>query len=58
MIEKYFGIIEGVFVFGLAITFYIWQRRSLNRDIAARLAREKAEREAAESTGAPGHPER
>lgn len=58
MIENYFGMIEAIFVFGLAIAFYVWQRRSLNRDIAERLAREKAEQEAGQSNGAPGHLER
>ena len=41
MIEKYFGLIEGAFVFSLAIAFYFWQRHSLKRDIAARMERER-----------------
>jgi hypothetical protein len=43
MIQHYFGIIEAVFVFGLALAFYVWQRRSLARDIAKREAREREE---------------
>lgn len=31
MFERYFGLIEAGFVFGLAIAFYIWQRRDLRR---------------------------
>jgi hypothetical protein len=31
LLESYFGLIEALFVFGLAIAFYIWQRRDLNR---------------------------
>ena len=31
MFEHYFGLIEAVFVFGLAIAFYIWQKRDLAR---------------------------
>ncbi len=43
MIEEYFGLIEGGFVFSLAIAFYFWQRHTLKRDIAARLERERLE---------------
>lgn len=31
LFERYFGLIEAAFVFGLAIAFYIWQRRDLRR---------------------------
>jgi hypothetical protein len=31
LLESYFGLIEAVFVFGLAIAFYIWQKRDLRR---------------------------
>lgn len=31
MLESYFGLIEAIFVFGLAIAFYIWQKRDLHR---------------------------
>ncbi|MCV3768027.1 hypothetical protein [Rhizobium sp. TRM95796] len=31
MLNSYFGLIEAVFVFGLAIGFYIWQKRDLER---------------------------
>jgi hypothetical protein len=43
MLQHYFGIIEAVFVFGLALAFYVWQRRSLSRDIAKREAKEREE---------------
>ncbi|MEM8785006.1 MAG: hypothetical protein AAGF19_04050 [Pseudomonadota bacterium] len=43
MLREYFGIIEGAMVFTLAVGFYIWQMRTLKRDIAARKAREAAE---------------
>lgn len=56
MFQNYFGLIEATFVFGLAIAFYIWQMRSLKRDVAARKAREAREAERSE-TGAPGHAE-
>lgn len=49
MLEKYFGLIEAAFVFSVVIGFYLWQRHTLNRDIAARLERERLEREAADS---------
>lgn len=29
--ENYFGLIEAGMVFGLAIAFYLWQRRDLRR---------------------------
>lgn len=42
--ENYFGLIEAGMVFGLAIAFYIWQRRDLRRyekqDRAAREAKQ------------------
>lgn len=43
MLENYFGLIEAVFVFSLAIAFYVWQRRDLNK-----YKREDQERRAAE----------
>jgi hypothetical protein len=49
--EQYFGIIEAVFVFGLALAFYFWQRRSLARAIAEREARERAEAEQNKDAG-------
>lgn len=45
MIAHYFGLIEAAFVFALAIAFFIWQWRSLGRDVAARKERERNERE-------------
>lgn len=43
LLEHYFGLIEAIFVFGLAIAFYIWQRRDLRK-----YEREDRERRAAE----------
>ncbi len=48
MIQQYFGIIEAIFVFGLAIAFYFWQSRSLKRDIAKRIEAEAREKAAGE----------
>ncbi|SIR42660.1 hypothetical protein SAMN05880582_11328 [Rhizobium sp. RU20A] len=31
MYEHYFGLIEALFVFGLVLAFYIWQKRDLAR---------------------------
>lgn len=41
MFETYFGLIEALFVFGLAIAFYLWQRHDLKK------AREKTRAEQA-----------
>ncbi len=32
MLEHYFGIIEAIFVFGLAVAFYVWQMRDLKKE--------------------------
>ncbi|RKE79518.1 hypothetical protein [Rhizobium sp. AG855] len=32
MLEHYFGIIEAIFVFSLAIAFYVWQMRDLKKE--------------------------
>ncbi|MFP1633785.1 hypothetical protein ACLB6G_18800 [Zhengella sp. ZM62] len=40
MLERWFGLIEAAFVFGLAVAFYVWQRRDLKRE------EEKARRKA------------
>jgi hypothetical protein len=45
VLENFFGLIEATFVAACAIGFYIWQMRSLNRDIAKRKAREKDDSE-------------
>ena len=42
MPEDYFGLIEVGLVFGLAIAFYVWQRRDLKK--AEREAREREAR--------------
>lgn len=31
MFENYFGLIEALLVFGLAIAFYLWQRHDLKK---------------------------
>lgn len=62
MSDSWFGIIELVFVFGLAVAFYIWQMTTLKRDVKAREEREAREAEAREQSAAPppppGHPDR
>lgn len=45
MFGRYFALIEIAFVFGLAVAFYIWQMRTLKRDMAERERRELAEAE-------------
>ncbi|WP_168800954.1 hypothetical protein [Peteryoungia ipomoeae] len=47
MFENYFGIIEAIFVFSLAIAFYVWQMRDLKKEKAKAEARA---REAAQKT--------
>ncbi len=44
MLENYFGIIEAIFVFGLAVAFYVWQMRDLKKEKAKAEARERAVR--------------
>lgn len=39
MLETYFGIIEAIFIFSLAIAFYIWQMRDLKKEKAKADAR-------------------
>lgn len=52
MLEHYFGIIEAIFVFSLAIAFYVWQMRDLRK---AKLEAEARERQARQQeTGGPG----
>ena len=41
LLENYFGIIEAIFVFSLAIAFYIWQMRDLKKEKAKAEARER-----------------
>jgi hypothetical protein len=43
--ERYWGLIEALMTFGGVSLFVLWQMRSLNRDVAARKAREQAEAE-------------
>ncbi|MGL4197959.1 MAG: hypothetical protein ACRCSX_09375, partial [Allorhizobium sp.] len=51
LLENYFGIIEAIFVFSLAIAFYVWQMRDLKKeklkaDARAREAAHQQQREA------------
>lgn len=32
MLEHYFGIIEAIFIFSLALAFYVWQMRDLKKE--------------------------
>jgi|GEM_PF-3054891 len=57
MSSKWFGAVEGLLIVALAIAFYVWQMRTLNRDVKAREEREARERSAAPPP-TPGHTER
>ncbi|MGL3608590.1 hypothetical protein ACSV9I_18900 [Rhizobium sp. G187] len=46
MLENYFGLIEALFVFGLAVAFYVWQRADLKKENEKAKAKAKAEVEA------------
>lgn len=41
LFERYFGLIEALFVFGLAIAFYLWQRHDLRKARDETRAREE-----------------
>jgi len=41
LLEHYFGIIEAIFVFSLAIAFYVWQMRDLKKAKREAEARER-----------------
>ena len=45
LFERYFGLIEAIFVFALAIAFYLWQRRDLRKARDAARADETKERD-------------
>lgn len=45
LFENYFGLIEALLVFGLAIAFYLWQRHDLKRAREKTRAREEALKE-------------
>lgn len=47
MLEHYFGIIEAIFVFSLAIAFYVWQMRDLKKE---KLKADARARQAAQNT--------
>ena len=48
--QKYFGLFEALFFFGLVFAFYLWEMRRLDRDIAARKAKEAEEADRQEKT--------
>lgn len=52
MLENYFGIIEAIFVFSLAVAFYVWQMRDLKKEKlkAEARARDTAQQEKTEAT--------
>lgn len=58
--ENYFGLIEMGFSLIAFTAFIIWQKRTLKRDIAARIEREKAQRnlESAQSEKSAGASEK
>ena len=46
LLENYFGIIEAIFVFSLAIAFYVWQMRDLKKEkLKAEARAREAERD-------------
>ncbi len=47
LLEQYFGLSEALFVFGLAIAFYVWQMRDLKKENARAKARTAAAEETA-----------
>jgi hypothetical protein len=51
LLEHYFGLIEALFVFGLAVAFYVWQMRDLKRENAK--AKARGDEEAASATSEP-----
>jgi hypothetical protein len=53
LVEHYFGLIEALFVFGLAIAFYVWQMRDLRKENARAKARAEADNAAAPSESRP-----
>ena len=42
MSSYWFGAIEGLLIVAAVVAFYIWQMRSLKRDVKAREARERS----------------
>ncbi len=62
MSSNWFGLVEGLLIVALAVAFYVWQMKTLNRDIRAREDREARERAARSDAAAPplptGHPVR
>lgn len=51
MFESYFGLIEALLVFGLAIAFFLWQRHDLKKARQKTRAREEQRSEKHESDG-------
>jgi hypothetical protein len=53
LLEHYFGLIEALFVFGLAIAFYVWQMRDLKKENARAKARAAADKATTPSESRP-----
>ncbi len=53
LFEHYFGLIEAVFVFGLAIAFYVWQMRDLKRENEKAKAKAEATKAGDQTADAP-----
>jgi hypothetical protein len=51
LLEHYFGIIEAIFVFSLAVAFYVWQMRDLKKAKREAEARERQAQQ--QETGEP-----
>jgi hypothetical protein len=43
--ERYFGVVEMIFSFGIVLGFLFWQLRSVNKAKKQRLERERAKEE-------------
>lgn len=54
MFENRFGLIEAIFVFGLAVAFYIWQMRDLKKANEAARRKEQQAREAGDASAGNG----
>jgi len=51
LFEGYFGLIEALLVFGLAIAFYLWQRHDLKKAREKTRAKEERLRKDQDSDG-------
>jgi hypothetical protein len=57
LLEHYFGLIEALFVFGLAVAFFVWQMRDLKRENARAKARLDEDTASAASEPRPSAPD-